>query len=89
VISLAQLLASLCPGLAGRARHVEVQGGARHDLGPRITVDALRPVIGPAEVPGAIPDVRGPGLSNGEAANEDGVKGKGRHVHAAEVGSKG
>ena len=89
VVRLPQLLAAPCPGLAGGAGHIKVQVGARYVLGPHVAVDALRPVVGLAEVPGTIPDVRGPGLGNGEVANEDGVKGEGRHVHAAEVGGEG
>ena len=45
-------------------------------------------MIGLAEVPGAVPDVRGPSLGDGEVAQEDRVRGEGCHVHPTEVGGK-
>ena len=50
-----------------------MQGG-RHALGPHITVYAFRPVIGLAEVPGAVPDVRGPSLGDGEGRTRSKAK---------------
>ena len=73
----------LQPGLARGACHINVHGWARHVLGPDVAVDALRAMIGPAKVPGAAPDVRGPGLGDGKITQEDGVLGETRHVLAA------
>ena len=89
MILATQLLATPGPRLTGGPSHVDVQRGARQVLGPNVAVEALRAVVGEAKLFGRPPDVRGPGLRSGQAAQEGLIHGAGGHVHATEVSGEG